>query len=323
MLFEFSAGVIAYNYRNGKRRFLFLKRKEFLDVPKGHIEKGESAEDAALRETKEEAGLSVVLDPFFRHEITYWHMRNKEKIKKHAIFFLARVSDDAKVKISFEHDGYEWLTFEESMKRMSFKTQKEVAMDANSYIDKLEAMEALNREYSELPGKHSDWGLSGTFVPGRGNLNAMVMFVGQAPGRSEDEAREPFVGPAGQLLSRLIRRAGLKRESTYITSIVQFFPPDNRLPTEEEARHCMPFLKRQIDIVRPKLIVALGNFASQNLVGIGAVVSNHGRIVKSEEYGCDVFITLHPAAAVRIKSNLPTIEKDFDKLKGMLSAQKA
>ncbi len=323
MLFEFSAGVIVYNYRGGKRRFLFLKKKDFLDVPKGHIEKGERALDAAIRETREEAGLSVAPDLFFRHEIIYWRVKDKEKIKKHVTFFLARVGDDAKVKISHEHEDYVWLTFEESMEKMSFKNQKEVAADANSYIDKLEAMEALNKEYAELPKKHASWGLSGTFVPGQGNLNAAVMFVGQAPGRTEDEKREPFVGAAGQLLSKLINRAGLKRENAYITSIVQFFPPDNRLPTEEEAGHCMPFLKRQIGIVGPKLIVALGNFASQNLVGIGEVVFNHGRIVKSEGYGCEVFITLHPAAAVRIKANLPTIEKDFDKLKGMLSAQKA
>lgn len=323
MLFEFSAGVIAYNYNNGKRRFLFLRRKDFLDVPKGHIEKGESAEDAALRETREEADLSVTLDRFFRHEITYWHVRGKEKMKKRVTFFLARVPDDAEVKISREHESYVWLTLKEALEKMSFKNQKEVAIDADAYVDKLEEMEKLNKEYAGLPRRHKGWGLSSTFVPGQGNLNAGVMFIGQAPGRTEEEMREPFVGAAGQLLDKLIQRAGLKREKTYITSVVQFFPPDNRLPTDEEAAHCMPFLKRQIGIVRPKLIVALGNFASQNLVGTAEVVFNHGKIVKSEEYGCDVFITLHPAAAVRIKANLPTIEQDFDKLKGLVGAQKA
>lgn len=323
MLFEFSAGVIAYNYQRGKRRFLFLKRKDFLDAPKGHIEKGEHAVDAAVRETMEESGLSVLPDRFFRHEIAYWHVRNGEKIKKHVTFLLARVPDDAKVKISWEHEGYEWLALDEALEKMSFKNQKQSIIEANAYIDKLEEMERLNREYEQLPKRHRGWGLSGTFVPGIGNLNAALMLVGQAPGRTEDEMREPFVGAAGKLLDRLLHIAGLRREKAYITSIVQFFPPDNRLPTEEEAMHCMPFLKRQIGIVRPKLIVALGNFASSNLVGVAAVSSNHGKLVESEEYGCRVFITLHPAAAVRIKSNLPTIEDDFRDLKKIIEAQKA
>ena len=320
MKFEFSAGVVIYTYKGGKRRFLFLDRADMLDVPKGHIEEGENAEDAARRETREEAGIADLrLDRYFRDEMVYWHMKSGEKIKKHVTLFLSRVADDTKVKTSFEHTGFEWLTLDEAMRKLKFKDQKELAVRVNDYVDRLEAMEELNREYAQLPKKYKDWDLSTKFVPGHGPLNAMMMFVGQAPGRNEDSAAEPFVGAAGKFLNTMIRRAGLKREKVYITSIVQFFPPDNRLPTEEETKRCMPFLKRQIAIVKPKLIVSLGNYSTQNLVGLSEVNKNHGRIVKSE-YG-DVFITLHPAAAVRIKANVPTVEKDFDKLKEIISRQ--
>jgi uracil-DNA glycosylase len=175
-------------------------------------------------------------------------------------------------------------------------------------------IDEINKEYEVLPKKYSNWGLSSNFVPGDGPTDAKIMIIGQAPGRNEDEQRKPFIGSAGKLLTSLIKRAGLERENVYITSVVQFFPPENRLPTEDEAQYCLPFLKRQIKTIKPKLIVLLGNFSAFNVAGIDQVMKNHGKLIESEEYGCDLFITLHPAAAVRIKTNMPVIEKDFENL---------
>lgn len=320
MLFEYSAGVVVYTCRNGRRIFLTLRRDDFLDIPKGHIEKGESAEQAAIRETKEEANLDVKIDPFFRSEVDYWFMERGKKVKKNLVLFLAKVPPESKVKISHEHHGFEWLDLEEARRKLRYKDQVKTLEKVDDYINRLEAMDALNKEYSQLPSKHNDWGLSGNFVPGEGPLNAKVMLLGQAPGRFEDEQRRPFIGMAGKLLDTMIQRAGMRRKDTYITSIVQFFPPENRLPTDDEAAHCMPFLKRQIQIVKPKLIVVLGNFSAYNLIGMAEVKKNHGMLHHSKEYGCDVLVTLHPAAAVRIKKNTPILEEDFGKIKEIIKS---
>ncbi len=329
MRLEFSAGAIIYRKGEGKGRggsqelqYLTLKRKDWLDFPKGHIEEGESAEQAAKREIKEESGLDVEFVPGFRRSIGYWYMESwtekKEKIKKGVIYFLARVPQDAKVRISEEHLDYMWNTIEEYRRIKLFKKQMKVLTEADSYARRFEEMEALNRKYAELPKQRKEWSLSGRFVPGDGPLDAKIMFVGQAPGREEDERLKPFVGSAGKLLTKLIGRTGLKREEVYITSVVQFFPPKNRLPTKEEAELCMPFLKEQIRIIRPRLIVVLGNFAAENVAGVKAVMTTHGRLLKHEEYGAHIFVTLHPAAVVRLKKYTELIEGDFDQLKSII-----
>ena len=340
MKFEYSAGVIIYTVKNGRRYYLFLKHNGWLDMPKGHIEKGETAEEAALRETKEESGIDAILLPHFRHDVNYWFMRGKQKVKKKVTFFIAKVPNDIKVKVSWEHEGYEWVDLEKHGEKLKFKDQVQLikkanayvnklellsrinreklklhaAQHADSYIDRIERMEKLNEEYARLPKRHRNWRLSGNFVPGHGPLDAKIMIVGQAPGRNEDIQRKPFIGAAGKLLTEMIKKAGLKRDDIYISSIVQFFPPDNRLPTKEEARQGLPFLERQIAIVKPKLIIVLGNFAAENLLGMKEVMKNHGTLIRSKKYGCDVFVTLHPAAVVRMKKHTPVMEADFVKL---------
>lgn len=316
MKFEFDAGVIIYSYFEGERRFLALRREEgWLDTPKGHIEKGEDAKAAALRETLEETGLKVDLDQYFRDELEYWYVRNKIKIKKHVTYYLAKVDMDSNVKVSYEHAGYEWIGLGGTK---LFKNYESLLKRANNYIDKLEKMMILNAEYSKLPHKIRRWGLSKNFVPGDGPLNARIMVVGQAPGRFEDEQRKPFIGMAGKLLTILLKKGGLRRDRVYITSVVQFFPPDNRLPTDDEAALCLPFLKKQIEIIGPKLVVLLGNFAASKVNGTKEVMKNHGKLIRSKAYGCDLFISLHPAAAVRMKKFVPLMEKDFESLKGII-----
>ncbi|MCL5430171.1 MAG: NUDIX domain-containing protein [Candidatus Marsarchaeota archaeon] len=320
MEFEFSAGAVIYSYRNDARRYLFLKRKEgWLDLPKGHIEKEEHAEDAAVRETREETGLDIRLVPFFKKKDEYWFAENGGKVRKTNTFFIAEeIPEKEAVKVSFEHVGYEWLTKEEANKRLKFKDQKELIDSADSYINKKESIDELNGKYGKLPTSTNEWNLSHRFVPGEGNLDAKVMFIGQAPGRYEDEQLRPFIGRAGELLTKLIKRAGLNRDDVYITSVVQFFPPKNRLPTSDEAELCIPFLTRQLDIVKPQVVVLLGNFAAKSVIDGGEVMKNHGKLLKIDRYDCDFFVTLHPAAAVRLKKHLPTIENDFEELKRLL-----
>jgi DNA polymerase len=103
-------------------------------------------------------------------------------------------------------------------------------------------------------------------VPGEGNAGARIFFIGEAPGADEDAQGRPFVGRAGQLLDRIIAAMGLKREDVYIGNILKCRPPENRTPKAEEIINCLPFLQRQIEIIKPDIIVALGAYAAQTLL---------------------------------------------------------
>ncbi len=176
-------------------------------------------------------------------------------------------------------------------------------------------MERLNAEYRKLPRRMRGWGLSKNFVAGEGPIDADVMLVGQAPGRHEDETGRPFVGISGRLLDTLLKKAGLERSDVYITSVVQFFPPKNRAPSDPEIAACRRFLYRQIHIIEPKIVIVVGAVALKELLGRVGIMKVHGSLIKKDR---DYFVTLHPAAAVRIKRNLPLIEGDFRKLGAML-----
>ncbi|MCL4379162.1 MAG: NUDIX domain-containing protein [Candidatus Marsarchaeota archaeon] len=316
--FVYDGGVFVYSYRAEKRHFLFLRNgRGWLDIPKGHAEKGERIMDTALRETKEETGLDVVPDRFFRHSLAYWTKEDGQRAKKIVTVFIAEVPQAANVRVSDEHVGYVWLSCEDALRQVSFKDTKELVMEADSYLDRKARIEKLNREYRKLPSKVKGWDLSANFVAGEGPPNAKVAVIGQAPGRSEDASGRPFVGRSGQLLTKLLMIAGLRREQVYITSVVQFFPPKNRVPSDKEIALCRGFLYRQLDIIKPRLVVVLGGVALKELLGIGEIMKVHGRLMKKDR---NYFITLHPAAAVRIKSNVPIIESDFRKLKGALSS---
>ncbi len=151
-------------------------------------------------------------------------------------------------------------------------------------------------------------------VLGVGNLEAKIMFVGEAPGADEEVKGEPFVGPAGQLLTRMIGAMGLKREDVYIGNIMNWRPEmptppgaqqiGNRPPTEEEMRYCLPYLRAQIEIVAPALLVALGSTAAQGLLGFGtfkALGEIRGRW--REFAGKPLMVTYHPSYILRNQSN--------------------
>jgi uracil-DNA glycosylase family 4 len=131
-------------------------------------------------------------------------------------------------------------------------------------------------------------------VFGVGPLDAELCFVGEAPGATEDQRGEPFVGEAGQLLNRIIAACGMKREDVYICNIVKCRPPGNRLPQASEAGNCREYLERQIELVRPKFLCALGACAAQNLLGTTQAIGKlRGRF--HDFKGIPVMCTYHPA----------------------------
>lgn len=137
-------------------------------------------------------------------------------------------------------------------------------------------------------------------VPGVGNPMARLMFVGEAPGADEDRAGEPFVGKAGQLLTKIIIAMGFTREEVYIANILKCRPPGNRNPLPHEAAACMPFLRRQIEIIKPELVVALGLVATTHLLDLppNAALKDHRDRILSY-HGTPLIVTYHPAALLR------------------------
>jgi DNA polymerase len=135
-------------------------------------------------------------------------------------------------------------------------------------------------------------------VFGSGSPTADLMFVGEAPGGDEDVQGVPFVGRAGQLLTRIIEAIGLERDATYIANVIKCRPPQNRNPEPDEIETCEPFLLRQIDIIRPKVIVTLGKFAAQTLLRSQEPISRlRGRIF--DHHGAKLIPTFHPAYVLR------------------------
>jgi uracil-DNA glycosylase family 4 len=153
-------------------------------------------------------------------------------------------------------------------------------------------------------------------VPGEGQLSAKVMFIGEAPGRNEDDKGRPFVGAAGRILDELLQKAGFERSQVFITNVVKCRPPGNRVPEEDEVTACRPYLERQIELVGPKVICILGRTAYSSLLGGGSITANRGKIV--EKAGQKYFLTIHPAAAIYRKSLVSVLESDLKRLAAAL-----
>jgi len=155
-------------------------------------------------------------------------------------------------------------------------------------------------------------------VFGEGNPEAEIMFVGEAPGINEDQQNRPFVGVAGKLLTELLDSIGLKREDVFIANVIKCRPPDNRNPLAEEIEACIPYLWKQIEMIRPRVICTLGNFAAQTILGkkIG-IMKLRGQHYQVKNFL--VFPMLHPAAALHQGNLRPTLVEDFQNLKTFLS----
>ncbi|HXD47635.1 MAG TPA: uracil-DNA glycosylase family protein [Gemmatimonadaceae bacterium] len=135
-------------------------------------------------------------------------------------------------------------------------------------------------------------------VPGEGNPNADFMCVGEAPGATEDETGRPFIGAAGQLLTKILGAIDLKREDVFICNVLKHRPPGNRNPRPEEVIACSPYLLRQIELIQPKVILALGTFAAQTLLDTKLSIGKlRGQVHRY--YGVPLIVTYHPAALLR------------------------
>jgi len=147
-------------------------------------------------------------------------------------------------------------------------------------------------------------------VPGEGNARAEIMFIGQAPGRTEDATGRPFVGRAGKLLTELLHKNGISRRNVFITSVIKCFPPKNRMPKSDETKACNPYLRMQIALIKPKTIVLLGNVAIKTMLcGADSLDKIHGG--KFIRKGITYIPTYHPAAAMRFPEIKRKLEMDF------------
>jgi len=137
-------------------------------------------------------------------------------------------------------------------------------------------------------------------VFGTGDRHARWMFIGEAPGAEEDRQGEPFVGRAGQLLTSMIRAIGLSREDVYIANVLKCRPPGNRDPKPEEVAHCRGYLERQIELVAPAIVIAVGRIAAQNLLATEVPLARlRGRVHALGERGWPLVVTYHPAYLLR------------------------
>ena len=154
-------------------------------------------------------------------------------------------------------------------------------------------------------------------VPGAGSAEAEIMFIGEAPGKKEDELGLPFVGAAGKFLDKMLGYINLKRDQVYIANTVKCRPPENRDPLPEEKAACWPWLVQQIKCIQPKLIVTLGKHSMELFLPNQKISEIHGKALRREipEFGKYVFYTLyHPAAALYNGSMRETLIKDFKRI---------
>ena len=179
-------------------------------------------------------------------------------------------------------------------------------MDKKNQLAKLATEMAAD---SSLP-------LSSNLVFGEGDLDALVLFIGEAPGYNEDIQKRPFVGRGGQLLNKILEAIGWKREDVYITNIVKRRPPENRDPLPDEIAAYQPYLTRQIEIINPPIIVTLGRFSMNYFLPEAKISRDHGKIFYVN--GRLVYPIYHPAAALRNPNMMIEFQKDMKKLPSLV-----
>jgi DNA polymerase len=153
-------------------------------------------------------------------------------------------------------------------------------------------------------------------VPGEGPSNALIMFIGEAPGYHEDQQGRPFVGAAGRFLEELLASIGLKREQVFITNVVKCRPPANRDPLPSEISICSKYLEKQLEIIRPKIIVTLGRYSFARFFPKETISKARGRPRKRE--GVIFYPMFHPAAALHQQSLKRVIEEDIKAIPSLL-----
>ena len=149
-------------------------------------------------------------------------------------------------------------------------------------------------------------------VPGKGDFQSDVIFVGEAPGRNEDKSGEPFVGVAGKKLEIALEGAGITRDTVYITNVVKCRPPSNRVPSITERDTCKEYLKEEISIIKPKIICILGNTAFNSVLGGSEITKYRGKVVRKNNQL--YFLTIHPAAIIYNQKLIDVLNGDIIKL---------
>ncbi|MCS7115579.1 MAG: type-4 uracil-DNA glycosylase [Nitrososphaerota archaeon] len=195
-------------------------------------------------------------------------------------------------------------------------------------MSKEEALEAVASEV-KVCKKCGLWKTRRNAVPGEGNPNAKVMFVGEAPGYWEDVKGRPFVGAAGKLLDALLAEAGLSRDGVFIGNVLKCRPPGNRDPLPAEIQACTPYLDRQIEAIRPRLMVTLGNHSTAYIfvrsgLQFNGITSARGKFYRADFLGLavTVFPTFHPAAGLYSAKYKQFLTADFKMLGAKISGMK-
>jgi len=186
-------------------------------------------------------------------------------------------------------------------------------------LQKEKFLEELNKEIKSCK-KCLLWKTRKNAVPGEGSAYAKIIVIGQAPGVNEDLTGRPFCGKAGKLLDKLLKIARLERKEIFITSPLKCFPPGNRKPKKEEIEACLPYLKKQIEIINPKYFILLGEVALKVFFPQKKLKDFRGRAIEEGEKF--YFPTYHPAAGLRFPKMKEILEKDFRKLARFLDFQK-
>ncbi len=157
-------------------------------------------------------------------------------------------------------------------------------------------------------------------IPGEGNPNAKIIFLGESPGKEENKTGRPFVGPAGKFLDMLFREVNFSRKKVFITSVIKCHPPKNRNPRSDELAACKMWWQKQIKIIKPKIVVLLGKVALKTVLGRGNLSKCHGQ--KIERGNIIYFPTFHPAAGRRFPFVRNKIIKDFALLKNIVISKR-
>lgn len=202
-------------------------------------------------------------------------------------------------------------------------------IDKMKKTEKIKMMELIEREVTNLKNSElcNERKKNGVLpVIGEGNLDADFLFIGEAPGKNESESGKPFCGASGKVLDQLLLHIGVKRSDVYITNIVKDRPPKNRDPKPKEIEQYAPFLDRQIEIIKPKVIATLGRFSMEyimNRYGLqsecDAISNVRGKIfdAKIGKTKVKVVPLYHPAVAIYNRKRIGELEKDFEVLKGV------
>lgn len=185
-------------------------------------------------------------------------------------------------------------------------------------------IDELNRKISSCNNCNL-WKNKNNYVIGNGSINSKIVFIGEAPGFNEDISGKPFVGKAGKILDELLLYIGLKRENVYITNILKCRPPNNRNPTTDEIKICTKYLDDELSIIKPYLIITLGNFSSKFIFNkyklkFSKISDVHGKIFSLNLIDTNLYISpqYHPAFAVYNPNNIKIIKNDFKNIKNII-----